>query len=240
MLVQCPRNKEEQCYILDDNAYILSDPDAEHTGKFFGSVEKKLMHILIDDKIYEPIKIYDYQAVCYDDRMVEYEHLMTRSSALNTFFWNPFKFIATVVITFLSTVYALPSYMANCEYHYKFYCTISHLSFSVMYPDPEHFYDAETNREFHCPNVHETDFVDCLVKEEVLTNDTTNEKYKSCLEDKVNRYKKCHEENGTEFVLKRHFNRTRYNFSLLRQSRILSNEFIFLILTGPSNVINLT
>lgn len=112
---QCPRDKEELCYILDENAYILSDPDSDHTGRFFGSVEKKLMQILIEDKIYEATKVFDYQAVCYEDQQVEYKFLMERSSALSVLLWNPFKYIFAVLVTLLSTIYALPSYMANCE-----------------------------------------------------------------------------------------------------------------------------
>lgn len=119
MIHQCPRDKEELCYILDDNAYILSDPDAEHTGKFFGSVEKKLMHILIEDRVYEPIRVFDYQAVCYLDRNTDYDAMLKRvnhNSARSLALFNPFKYFSTVLATLLSAVNALPSYIANCEY----------------------------------------------------------------------------------------------------------------------------
>lgn len=211
---QCKRNKAEQCYVLDDNAYILSDPDAEHTGKFFGSVEQKLMHILIEDKVYTPIKIYDYQAVCYKDRMVDYKEIMkqvSRNSALSTLFWNPFKYFATIVTSLLTTVYTLPSFMANCEYHLSGGYARAFLtpSFTVMYPDPEHLYNAETLKNFYCNNVHEEEFMNCLKKFEVENNDTSHKKYKFCHEEKEVRYKKCNEENGTEFIMKRHLIRTR-------------------------------
>lgn len=74
------------------------------------------MHILIEDHVYDPTRVFDYQAVCYEDRNVEYEHLMKRNSALSVFLWNPFKYFAAVFATLLSTAYAVPSYMANCKF----------------------------------------------------------------------------------------------------------------------------
>ncbi|CRK93231.1 CLUMA_CG006775, isoform A [Clunio marinus] len=177
----CPRDKEEQCYILDENAYILSDPDAEHTGKFFGSVEKKLMQILIEDRVYEAVRVYDYQAVCYVDRDVDYDAIMKRNSAVSTLLWNPVKNFFMFIITLLS----------------------------IMYPDPEHFYDESINSEFFCPNIHDSVFMECLKEKEVKTNDTNDSEYRQCLEKKQKRFLKCNDENGTEYILKRHISRTR-------------------------------
>jgi hypothetical protein len=73
------------------------------------------MHILLEDKFYEPITVFDYQAVCYEDRNTDYDAIMLRSSALSALFWNPFKYFYAVLTTLFATVYALPSYMANCE-----------------------------------------------------------------------------------------------------------------------------
>lgn len=114
---QCPSDKEEQCYVLDNNAYIVFDPDGgQHVGKFFGSIEKKLMHILVEDKIFTPIRVYDYQAVCYEDKGIEYDFLMAKaSSALRLILWNPIKILFTILLNFMSNVSSMPSYLANCE-----------------------------------------------------------------------------------------------------------------------------
>lgn len=71
------------------------------------------MQILKDDGIFEPIRVFDYQAVCYEDKEIDYELMPLVSSALNLFLWSPFKYFAAVLMSLLSTVYALPSYMAN-------------------------------------------------------------------------------------------------------------------------------
>jgi hypothetical protein len=119
IFTQCPKDKMELCYILDDNAYILSDPESEHAGKFFGDIERKLMQIMIEDKTFERTRVLDYQAVCYEDRFTVYEKLMKiRSSALNVYFWNPFKTVLAALTTILSVVQALPSYISNREYDF--------------------------------------------------------------------------------------------------------------------------
>src|SRR4051812_10028057 len=77
---------------------------------------------------------------------------------------------------------------------------------TVMYPDPEHFYNEDDDDDFYCPNIHEHKFMECLDEKEVLTNDTNNEGYRSCLESKKKRFQKCNEEKGFEYVLRRHLN----------------------------------
>ena len=78
-----------------------------------------------------------------------------------------------------------------------------------MYPDPEHFFNEEGFEDFYCPNIHEQEFMNCLIENEVTSNDTTNSEYLSCLEKKKKRFQKCNEDRGNKYVLRRHVTRTR-------------------------------
>lgn len=57
-----------ECFVLDDNGYIIiADPkdDPSNVGKFFGDVRSSSMRKMISEKIYQEVKIYDYQAICF-------------------------------------------------------------------------------------------------------------------------------------------------------------------------------
>lgn len=54
-----------ECFVLDDNGYVIVSPEHSDTGKFFGEVRGFLMHHLVAERVYKKIVIYDYQAVCF-------------------------------------------------------------------------------------------------------------------------------------------------------------------------------
>ncbi|XP_047483058.1 voltage-dependent calcium channel subunit alpha-2/delta-3-like isoform X3 [Penaeus chinensis] len=56
------------CYLLDDNGFIIASEKNEHTGKFFGTLEGTIMESLVQSEVYRKVKIYDYQAVCLDSQ----------------------------------------------------------------------------------------------------------------------------------------------------------------------------
>lgn len=53
------------CFVLDDNGYVVVSKDFAETGKFFGEVRGAAMRQLIEEKVYQQVKIYDYQAICF-------------------------------------------------------------------------------------------------------------------------------------------------------------------------------
>lgn len=51
----CKKNcasEELDCYILDNNGFIIISERHEHTGKFFGEIDGTIMDSLVQDRIY--------------------------------------------------------------------------------------------------------------------------------------------------------------------------------------------
>lgn len=70
----CFTSEDLECWVLDNNGFIILSteelPETPHsfTGRFFGDVRPSLMEHLVIDKIYEKIKITDYQGVCLESK----------------------------------------------------------------------------------------------------------------------------------------------------------------------------
>ncbi|XP_016908841.1 voltage-dependent calcium channel subunit alpha-2/delta-3 isoform X4 [Apis cerana] len=52
------------CYILDNNGFIIISERHEHTGKFFGEIDGTIMDSLVQDRIYRKVTVTDYQGIC--------------------------------------------------------------------------------------------------------------------------------------------------------------------------------
>ncbi|KAK9758435.1 VWA N-terminal [Popillia japonica] len=59
---------ELDCYILDNNGFIIMSENPENTGKFFGQVDGTIMDSLVQDKIFNKVVLYDYQGSCINKR----------------------------------------------------------------------------------------------------------------------------------------------------------------------------
>jgi voltage-dependent calcium channel alpha-2/delta-3 len=88
-------------------------------GKFLGSVETKIMHLLMTENIYNQVTIYDYQAVCYEDRMTRYEGIMDIVSSANTIILSPIKLLWNILWILASNMWhfvlAVKEYIPNCK-----------------------------------------------------------------------------------------------------------------------------
>lgn len=59
---------ELDCYVLDNNGFIIISENYEHTGMFFGQIDGTIMDSLVQDRIYKKVAVYDYQGVCTNSR----------------------------------------------------------------------------------------------------------------------------------------------------------------------------
>nr|XP_031849146.1 voltage-dependent calcium channel subunit alpha-2/delta-3 isoform X2 [Nomia melanderi] len=57
-------SEELDCYILDNNGFIIISERHDHTGKFFGEIDGTIMDSLVQDKIFRKVTVTDYQGKC--------------------------------------------------------------------------------------------------------------------------------------------------------------------------------
>ncbi|XP_017890137.1 voltage-dependent calcium channel subunit alpha-2/delta-3 isoform X2 [Ceratina calcarata] len=56
------------CYLLDNNGYVIAAKDESDAGKFFGRLWGPIMSSLVKEGVFERIRIFDYQAVCFKSK----------------------------------------------------------------------------------------------------------------------------------------------------------------------------
>ncbi|XP_054084709.1 voltage-dependent calcium channel subunit alpha-2/delta-3 isoform X3 [Zeugodacus cucurbitae] len=58
--------EDRECYIIDNNGFIIISPYRQETGKFFGEINGGIMSRLVEEKVFKRVTVYDYQAVCFE------------------------------------------------------------------------------------------------------------------------------------------------------------------------------
>ncbi|GFG33999.1 hypothetical protein Cfor_04865 [Coptotermes formosanus] len=76
-------SEELDCYVLDNNGFIILSESSDHTGKFFGQIDGTIMDSLVQDRIYKKVAVYDYQGACLDQKS-PYSDDATRLSVIFT------------------------------------------------------------------------------------------------------------------------------------------------------------
>lgn len=61
----------QDCFVLDNNGYIIFSERVNDTGKFFGEIEGAIMESMVDMGIFKVIPVYDLQALCAEVVEVE-------------------------------------------------------------------------------------------------------------------------------------------------------------------------
>ncbi|KAK3914550.1 Voltage-dependent calcium channel subunit alpha-2/delta-3 [Frankliniella fusca] len=60
------KSDELDCYVLDNNGFIILSEVPEQAGAFFGQVDGTIMDSLVQDRIFKKVAVYDYQGACSD------------------------------------------------------------------------------------------------------------------------------------------------------------------------------
>ncbi|XP_023323136.1 voltage-dependent calcium channel subunit alpha-2/delta-3 isoform X8 [Eurytemora carolleeae] len=55
-----------ECYVLDNNGFVVISEDKLNTGKFFGEIDGTVLNSLVQNNVFKKIKVYDYQAICLE------------------------------------------------------------------------------------------------------------------------------------------------------------------------------
>ncbi|KFP88488.1 Voltage-dependent calcium channel subunit alpha-2/delta-3, partial [Acanthisitta chloris] len=87
------------CYLIDNNGFILVSEDYSQTGYFFGEVEGAVMNKLLTMGSFKRITLYDYQAMCRTNK----ESSDSAHSLLDPYnaFFAAVKWIMTELVLFL-------------------------------------------------------------------------------------------------------------------------------------------
>ncbi|KAK9297490.1 hypothetical protein QLX08_008887 [Tetragonisca angustula] len=83
------------CYILDNNGFVIISERHEHTGKFFGEIDGTIMDSLVQDRIYRKVTATDYQGTCSPEESRESaaprsfsQSVSTTIAVLGNFLWS--------------------------------------------------------------------------------------------------------------------------------------------------------
>ncbi|XP_065360594.1 voltage-dependent calcium channel subunit alpha-2/delta-3 isoform X2 [Calliphora vicina] len=90
---------DKDCYVLDNNGFIIISPSRHETGRFFGEINGAIMHRLVEENVYKRVTVYDYQAVCF----VPDGENNSSSNVLTPLFHvlRAFKWILTTIVLYL-------------------------------------------------------------------------------------------------------------------------------------------
>ncbi|RWS22054.1 voltage-dependent calcium channel subunit alpha-2/delta-3-like protein, partial [Leptotrombidium deliense] len=118
------------CYLLDNNAFVVVSQAETETGKFIGEIDSNLLKSLVEKNVFKEIEIFDYQGICMKD--------LNEKSVDSAFepIRTPFSIFRNIVIWFFSQIYTIA-------------VNLMITSFESMLTNAEYFSDYDTDYATH-------------------------------------------------------------------------------------------
>ncbi|KAH7642485.1 voltage-dependent calcium channel subunit alpha-2/delta-3-like [Dermatophagoides farinae] len=95
---------EINCFVLDNNGFVIVSDIYQHAGLFLGEINDDLFENMVHEQIYRRTKLYDYQAIC-----IRITPFWTSASNWLQTPWNHakqiFSWLATNIITYLTLLF---------------------------------------------------------------------------------------------------------------------------------------
>ncbi|KAK2575608.1 hypothetical protein KPH14_011312 [Odynerus spinipes] len=104
------------CYLVDQNGYIVISEGYNDTGQFMGTQEGAVMNSMVEQGLFNAVEIYDYQAWCEEECVEGAAYIPT----------NPLTYLSKLLLWFLLRVTCFTTQFVNLP-----------LTFGKVHPDED-------------------------------------------------------------------------------------------------------
>ncbi|XP_058447088.1 voltage-dependent calcium channel subunit alpha-2/delta-3 isoform X2 [Malaya genurostris] len=67
--IETCNSETRDCYVIDNNGYVILSESSNDTGRFFGEIEGAIMQSMVDKDIFTMITVFDLQGLCDYERV---------------------------------------------------------------------------------------------------------------------------------------------------------------------------
>lgn len=117
-------NEALDCFLLDNNGFVIVSGNRSQVGKFFGEIDNTLFISMVKWNVYKKVRIYDYQAMCFDE-VVTSGPANFRSSPFHALWkllaWGWRQLVAFLIHIEFCKIFNMEWAVASGEYEYVDY-----------------------------------------------------------------------------------------------------------------------
>lgn len=68
--IETCHSETRDCYVIDNNGYVILSESSNDTGRFFGEVEGAILKSLVEKELFAIIPVFDLQGLCLEERVM--------------------------------------------------------------------------------------------------------------------------------------------------------------------------